>query len=453
MPRNFFQLYDKLTDKTEPAKIYHLWGAISVIANIAGKKIWLPMGHFNIYPNLYLLFVGVAGNRKTTALDFSEKYFALSGVSSVADTSTTSEAVIETMASTKARIEFQYNKRMYSYQQYSPYCSEFNTFLGGKHINEGLVKFLTDIYDKERKYTYKTKNKGEYGIENPFFSFAGACTIGWFLDNLKGGLISSGFARRIIFINSDHYFPIAIPELPEDYPMLIEELALEMKRVQALSGPMTLAPGTIELYKSLYPKWMEQANSAIPALQPYFSTKHVQVFKAAMACSLGLGNSLVIEPETYKLVVRMFDELEVYYPSLFAASGDNLLMKYTAQIISEIQKYPQGVKASTILGKFWGDVDTQSLNEIVEVLRKTGRITIVNNVIKASEAKIAAKDNYLLRPLGELVVSQEQQVCTGNYPIQIAPVLKKSSGVSLKVSKEQVKKLKGTADSEESSED
>ena len=429
---NFLELYDELTYETEPAKIYHLWSALSVANNILGKKVWFPMGHFNIYPNLYLLSVGDAGNRKTTALSIADKLFSQTKISQVADTSSTSEAIIDTMASKEARVDFVYNGKQRGYQQYSPYCSEFATFLGGKHINESLIRFMTDIFDPRDVYKYKTKNRGESEIINPFFSFCGACTMDWFLDNLKEGMLTSGFARRIIFIYAgDIYKENALPESNPRMVEILESLLQECFRISKLVGPFHMEEEAKDLHRTSYHETMEKAREETGFLSSYFSTKSVLVLKVCLGISASLGNSMTITRQIYQFALDAFSEVEANYGALFQGTGRNELKKYQTKIIARIAKEPEGILADQLCYLFYNDMLQSDFKECVQVLINAKIVTPtpegndVRLIVQSEDKKSSSL--YLLRDIAKLRVEADPQVNVGVevYPVPEQPKVKK----------------------------
>jgi hypothetical protein len=382
------------------------------------------MGHFSIYPNLYLLYVGAAGNRKTTALVEGRKLFSQAKVSQVADTASTSEAIIDTMASEKARVYFSYRGKQQFYQQYSPYCSEFATFLGGKHISEGLIRFLTDIFDPMEVYRYKTKNRGEAKIDNPFFSFLGACVPEWFFNNIKEGLLTSGFARRIIFIYSANiYRENALPEASPRMADLLRELLKESQRINKLVGPFSLDPEAKKLHIEAYHTAMQRAKEEDDFMSSYYGTKSTLVLKVCMGMSAGLGNSLTITRPIYQLALDAFEEVEGSYDRLFQGTGRNVLKKYQSKIMKELSRYPNGVSADMLCFRFSNDMLQSEFKECVQSLIQGNQIKceplgedtklIVNKVVTANP------DRYILSSLARLAspmpVEKKEAVA---YPVE-----------------------------------
>lgn len=440
MSDNFFKLYDELTSDTESAKVYHFWSALSVVNNILGKKVWFPMGHFNVYSNLYLLYVGPAGNRKTTALTISDKLFSQTKISQVADTASTSEAIIDTMASEKARVHFSYKGKQQFYQQYSPYCSEFATFLGGKHVNEGIIRFLTDIFDPREVYKYKTKNRGEAKIDNPYFSFTGACTTDWFFDNIKEGLLTSGFARRIIFVYAKTIYKEN--NLPEESPRmaeLIHKLNDDCQRIKNLVGAFCLDEDAKKLHAKAYHEAMQRAQEEDDILSSYYGTKSVLVLKACMGMAAGLGNSLVITGPIYQLALEAFAEVEASYGILFQGVGRNELKKYQTKVLAALSKEPLGILADKLCLRFFNDMGQSEFKECVQVLIAAGQVKSVpegNDVrLFAEEKKITNTDKYILASLAKLTVSQGQEEKDVSYPIDQTAVETNKKSFKINLSK------------------
>ena len=65
---NFLERYLFYNSGNEVNRNYHLWTALSMLASCTSRHVWCRMGYFTIYPNLYVVLLGPAGNGKTTAM-------------------------------------------------------------------------------------------------------------------------------------------------------------------------------------------------------------------------------------------------------------------------------------------------------------------------------------------------------------------------------------------------
>jgi len=66
---DFLRDFVRLSEKTEIPVFFMLWCGISGVAATLGRKVWLDMGHYAVYPNLYVVLVAGSGRcRKSTAI-------------------------------------------------------------------------------------------------------------------------------------------------------------------------------------------------------------------------------------------------------------------------------------------------------------------------------------------------------------------------------------------------
>ena len=65
---DWIESYLEATDNTEPPILYRTWTAVSVIAAVLQRKVFLEW-HTRIFPNMYIVLVGPPGRcRKGTAM-------------------------------------------------------------------------------------------------------------------------------------------------------------------------------------------------------------------------------------------------------------------------------------------------------------------------------------------------------------------------------------------------
>src|SRR2546427_12238432 len=66
---NWVAAYMEYTKESESPDAYHVWTALSSLASVARRNIWLDQGIYLLYPNLYVALVGPPGRTgKSTAI-------------------------------------------------------------------------------------------------------------------------------------------------------------------------------------------------------------------------------------------------------------------------------------------------------------------------------------------------------------------------------------------------
>jgi alpha-L-fucosidase len=69
--KNWLDSYMEYTADTEPAKVFHHWVGMSIMAAALRKKTYVKYGRLRYYPNLYVVLVAEPGvARKSQAINF-----------------------------------------------------------------------------------------------------------------------------------------------------------------------------------------------------------------------------------------------------------------------------------------------------------------------------------------------------------------------------------------------
>ena len=94
----FLQNYAIVTDGNECPQLFHHWAGLSCLANFAGRRFFHRWGVAgNIYPHMYLLFVGDPGVKKSTAMNIAHGLVKKVGDIEILPSSMTKEAICQWM--------------------------------------------------------------------------------------------------------------------------------------------------------------------------------------------------------------------------------------------------------------------------------------------------------------------------------------------------------------------
>ncbi|MCF6237396.1 MAG: DUF3987 domain-containing protein, partial [Candidatus Marinimicrobia bacterium] len=77
--KDFFALYLDYTHKSETPLIFHRWSAIACLAAWLERDIHFNFGHFKLYPNIYIMLMGVPGTKKSSAIKIGAKLIKKAG--------------------------------------------------------------------------------------------------------------------------------------------------------------------------------------------------------------------------------------------------------------------------------------------------------------------------------------------------------------------------------------
>lgn len=391
---NFFSFYSDYVKHTEPPPNFHAWSTIGAISALLGKKCYIPQGHFTVFPNLYIVLVGDPGTRKSTAMNIAKRLVRLIPEVPIAPESSTREALIDDLADNKVVATL--NNKDVSYWQSSAFVTEMQEFLGGKHINQSMVGFLTAIWD-EPVFKERTRKGGEVIIHNPYFSLLGCCTPEWMNTKLKQDVITDGFSRRTIFALETELN--CLNPWPESSPDQLEHLAkleMEATRVFQVGGIFMLTKQAREYYDDKYCSTREEAKQFSEKVQNYFTSKHILALKIAMCLSAGVSSRRIIDSSVIKLAFKFLEQSERGLDEVFSGVGRNELKAHADKVFSRIcDAGEEGLTERELLAISYDDVNMPEFREILETLQRQGRI---HTQIKDSQDVARYRATKIVRP-------------------------------------------------------
>jgi hypothetical protein len=168
--------------ETEVPQLLTVWGSISGAAAMLGRGIHLPFGNGKIFPNLYTLFIGSAGARKSTAINTVRKHLEAAGFASFAAEKVTLQKFLLDLAGIDAdgsdlpQTDFQLDKVLIDnlglreawdeQREAAAYLlhGEFADFIGQN--NYAFINTLGEFWDKDSPYQYRIKNNQSFEIRN-----------------------------------------------------------------------------------------------------------------------------------------------------------------------------------------------------------------------------------------------------------------------------------------------
>ena len=65
---SFLRDYLQYATGNEAPEMFHVWGGYVALSAAISRRVWLPFEDTAIYPNVYVMYVGPAGNGKTWAM-------------------------------------------------------------------------------------------------------------------------------------------------------------------------------------------------------------------------------------------------------------------------------------------------------------------------------------------------------------------------------------------------
>jgi hypothetical protein len=367
---SFLRNYQKFTSGNEAHPVYHHYCGLVALSSIVSRRVWIDLGYFNIYPNLYVVLVGPAGNRKTTAMSTTKKLLRELQEIPFSAECQTKESLVRELSENTRNFKLSSDSALMVYHPMTICVTELSQFLG---INSAhMVDFLVTVYDQDF-YDVKTKNKGNDTIIGPYITLLACTTPSWITTYLRHDVISGGFSRRCIFVyETEKTDRIAFPKITPEMDIAWKDLLKRSRQLLKIGGPFTWDSDSKKWYENWY------VNLKIPqseVMARFYESKHVQMLKMAMLIALSESDDLIMRIEYMETALAMLDLVEQNLERVFSGMGRNELNNVCAKVIELLHGMPQKCIPEKLLKKqMFSEANSNEIYEIIKHLTTTEEV-------------------------------------------------------------------------------
>ena len=373
---SFLRDFVLLCKGTEIPDIFALWCGIAGISCVLGRRLWIDMGTYTIYPNLYVVLVAGSGRcRKSTVVNMIEKLiFQLDPRPNLISQKITPEALIDALKVTEVT-----EKKIFVRQTSEGFViiDELSTFLNRKTYESGLASLLIPLYDCKEGFDYRTKGRGTERIVKSCLGLLGASTIDWIRNAIPIDAIGGGLTSRMIFVYvQDPPPPVAITTFDHAKRVLSDSLIRRLEKMLKLDGEVKLTPEAWKQYEESYDVFYTKSPLFDNhTLSGYASRRHVHLLKigTCMAVAEMPETGVVVDRRHLEGAEELLRESERFMPrvlSLVSASEHGALTEIVADMIGRHGTFDR----QDLLRALSHRLDSRELTEIVETLIQSGRV-------------------------------------------------------------------------------
>ncbi len=381
---SFLYKYLEYSTDNEAPDMFHVWSGYTCIASAVSRRVWLPFGDEAIFPNVYVMLVGNAGNGKSHALRKAKRLLSELPSVPMARSVETPEGLCRFMGGDKqatppieSPVAFITKWADGHLREVHPMTIVANEFINFISQNQaGWMNLLNDIYDEDR-YEYRTKNKGEDCLLGPYICLLGALTTDVSADLQKAKIISTGFARRTLFQFGERKWhdPHAIPSYDDNKKAARAFCVDHLKQLTTLNGAFTWLKECQDWWVTWYNQHSVQVPKQTPQLQSWFASKPMQVIKIAMLTCLSESLDLVLKVEHFQTALAYLAELEKGLARIFGGVGRNELAAVAMTILNYLDGQTEPIARRKLKALFWSSCKPPNdFEECISYLLAEGRI-------------------------------------------------------------------------------
>lgn len=372
----------KLAENQEAADFSYLWAGLSCIAAQLARNVYIPFGNGKIYPNLYVMFVGDPGKRKSTAIKDLKKRIKAAGYQNICGDKVTMQKYLLDLAGVGEGsiedsniTEFNLGITLGTNDYVESYINqdEFSDFIGIN--NYPFISLLGNFWDIDEPYVYRTKNGQSIEIPSPIVNILGATTPSQFNTIFPPAISEQGFLSRLIIVNiPESKRKIARP-LPSD-ASVIEKVVDGLKAVRKLSGELVMSDAVWAKLEEIYLSWKPVEDTRFAH---YSTRRHTQLLKL---CILSACSRYTIEMSVDDVVFAntLLSFTEHFMPQALGQFGKNKDGDVNSKVISYLRSsFPTAKSLQDIIIPISTETDVLSLQKILTNLVVAEKVVATSN--------------------------------------------------------------------------
>lgn len=375
---NFLKQYSKLNEGTEIPGLFAVWCGLASLSCVMGRRVWIDMGTYTIFPNMYIILVAGSGKcRKSTSISVAEKLLLnVEPSPNILPQKTSPSALIRDIKIVNTTDE---NQFLSESSEGFVIADELVTFLNKKTYDD-LGSILIQFYDCKKKFVYSTRERGLEILNDVCLGLLGGTTIDWLKLALPIDAIGGGLTSRMNFV----YVPKAPPPVPrtrytQEQRKISSELILYLQELLSVRGEMALDKEAWKVYEDEYIDFYNNSNLfGDNSTAGYASRRGLHLMKLAMLFSMSESPDLVVKKVHIEQAKNLLELSERFLPmlmSIITANETGLLLDTIYNVI----KQEKTADRKSILGKVSNRVDSKRLTDLLETLIQSGRIKCFAN--------------------------------------------------------------------------
>jgi hypothetical protein len=374
---NFLKDFVELNKGTEIPELFALWCGLSAISGVLGRRIWIDMGTYTVFPNTFIVLVAGSGRcRKSTAIGVAEGLVrSVEPRPNIIAQKITPEALIEALH----QVDGTSTTVIREVSEGFVIVDELATFLNKKSYEAGLAALLIPLYDCKSNFEYHTKGQGRAMLSNCCLGLLGASTIDWLRHAVPAEAVGAGLTSRIIFVFVEAPMPpVAITTFSPEKKAIQERLIRSLSKAATYQGQMTLSKDAWKYYEERYNEfWQKSDFFNNHLLTGYASRRFVHLLKVGMLFAVST-NSPEIEERHLIGADSILTASEEHMPRLLelvTSSDQGALLNVVRDKIFKAEQ----ISRSDLLRLLSNRIDSRGLTDIIDTLIHSNQVRAFSN--------------------------------------------------------------------------
>ena len=402
---SFLKNFMTWNEGTEVPDQYYFWSGISALAAIVNGRVWINMGRYEIFPNMYIVLLGPPATGKTSAMRRAEEIVRTYEDISVSAQSETPEGLVRFLRDKCVRT-FDLSGVPTPYTPVTCFLSELSNFFSKDA--QGMIDLLTGVWDCGGKnFHRRTKGQGEDMLPRPNINLIACTTQDWITTYLKSDIIGGGFTRRVNFINETSVDDTKRVPWPQATPeqMRARDACLTYGQVlKSVAGEMQYGPGARGWWDHWY---CSRTISQDYDVRGYHKSKPTLLLKVATLVALSKEPKLMVSIEDFEVGLALLDRTEVHLAKVFQGIGRNELNVIAQKVLGYLENTRETVidhnnsrfvarvmNEKQLRGLMYRDAPGRELEDILAHLVMTEKVKRIQTLTNPPRTMIALSEGW-----------------------------------------------------------
>ena len=302
-------------EQVESPDRYKMWVAVSAISSALGRKCFMSLGDLKTYPNTYIVLVGPAGIRKSTAIGSVESMVRELNIVFASDECSRQQLITEMIGS---GVFDEYSEQNQSTLTVFP--DEFTLFLGQRATMIEKIVALTRWFDCPPGFKYTLRGQTEEIIENCWITILASTTPSGLEAILSDEISFGGFMSRVMTVYAD-----IVPKfvhVPRYDTTLSDMLLNDLLIINDMRGEFTVTDSFIKAHIDFRENPPEFHTHKKALIAEYAMRRDLHLRKLAMIFSASRSNDMVVDLIDFEMALDVLQDYEQALLRMFdAVSG------------------------------------------------------------------------------------------------------------------------------------
>lgn len=373
-----------------PPKFFY-WSAMTAIAAVMKKQVYLDRFMYKLYPNIYVFLVAGSGMKKGIPVSITKKLVTNSGSARVISGRGSIQRVIQDLGKAKTLPN---GNGMIREAQAFMISGELAAFFVKDPDALTILTDLHNTHEHEDFWENSLKSTGVDKLREPCLTLLGATNEEHFDAAVTQRDVKGGFIARTFIVYSHERGKLnSLTQRPSVVPD-VNYLSLYLKDLSKLKGQFVYGKGADKLYDNWYYPFMESMG-----VDPTGTYNRIgdQILKVAMLLSLSECPQLIIKESHIIEAINVCTDCISGMKQITMGGGKSNLASQTKLVMKELLAASNHQCAKKdLLARYWSEFTDFDLDRIAETLLAADAIEMLGqgkNVVY--RMKKSALDVYL----------------------------------------------------------